>query len=188
MVPDPIAIFMALPPVIIASAIVFWMHKSNEQEREAMRRRGLEVDEAKQSTFSYKNWILAGLVAFVFLSAGAPKLGTTQEVLQSFEEWGYPQWMLYAVGAIEYFGGIFLMLPWATFWSAIALSVVMLGAIFTHIATGAAAWAVVPTLMLAALAFLAYRRRPSFLGGPVEYREIWNNDESGANGERTASA
>ena len=79
------------------------------------------------------NWVVAGLLAFMFAGAGIGKFAMGEAVVQQFAAWGYPAWFVYVVGIGEILLaavilvpktrrlGIFLTWGWA------------LGAILTHV-------------------------------------------------------
>lgn len=87
-------------------------------------------------------WIVAGLLAAMFLLAGVMKVATPKEKLESTimvwsKGWSRPQ--LQALGAVEILGAIGLILPRAlniapvlTPLAAIGCAIVMIGAAITH--------------------------------------------------------
>jgi uncharacterized membrane protein YphA (DoxX/SURF4 family) len=81
---------------------------------------------------------LAGLALSVvlslgFLSSGLPKLMNAEVPAIEFAVWGYPQWMLYGVGFLEVLGAVCIWhRPWAP-WGFGMLSVVVAGALLTHL-------------------------------------------------------
>lgn len=106
-------------------------------------------------------WGLSILMALVYIMAGVPKLGTIEFMHTRFTEvWGYPAWFEYLIGALEFVGGIFLLIPATAFYAASGLAVIMLGAMYTHLALGEAAFVVIPATCLLVLLYIAYQRRP----------------------------
>ena len=73
------------------------------------------------------------LLSLIFVLSGGAKLAGLEFEIQAFERWGYALWFMYAIGLAEVSGGLAL---WWTRWSALAsagLSMVMVGAVGTHI-------------------------------------------------------
>ncbi|WP_323793046.1 DoxX family protein [Nocardioides sp.] len=88
-------------------------------------------------------WILSGLLALVFVAAGAMKLATPRAKLLENPQMGWaddfsaPQ--IQAIGAIEVLGGIGVILPWLldvlpvlTPLAALGLAATMVGAMIQH--------------------------------------------------------
>ena len=65
--------------------------------------------------------------------AGSGKFDNTSTIAASFSEWGYPLWFMYLVGVCEISGGILLIIPKTRRLGVFVLSIVMLGAIITHL-------------------------------------------------------
>lgn len=87
-------------------------------------------------------WIVAGLLALVFLAAGAMKLSQPREKLAASMGWvdGVSAPLVKAIGGLEVLGALGLILPAATGiapiltpLAAVGLAVVMVGAIATHL-------------------------------------------------------
>jgi uncharacterized membrane protein YphA (DoxX/SURF4 family) len=86
-------------------------------------------------------WIVAGLLAAMFLLAGAMKIARPKEKLLGMmawaKTWSEPQ--LKALGAVEVLGAIGVILPRAlniapvlTPIAAVGLAIIMIGAVITH--------------------------------------------------------
>ena len=113
-------------------------------------------------------WIVAGLLAVAFLAAGLMKLSTPHEKLAERMAWvnDYTAGQVKAIGAVEVLGAIGLILPAVTGiapilvpLAAAGLAVVMVLAAVMHLRRGDGAAAVVPNVVLFALAvFVAWGR------------------------------
>jgi uncharacterized membrane protein len=113
-------------------------------------------------------WIVAGLLALAFLAAGLMKLSTPKEKLAERMAWvnDYSAGQVKAIGAVEVLGAIGLILPAVTGiapvlvpLAAAGLAIVMVLAAIMHLRRGDGAAAVVPTIVLFALAvFVAWGR------------------------------
>ena len=76
-------------------------------------------------------------LSLLFLFSGATKLAGMAFQLEDFAGWGFPAWwFLYAVGGAEVVGAALLFSSKTRVGGAIFLSVMMLGAISTHLRVG----------------------------------------------------
>lgn len=109
-------------------------------------------------------WVLTIVTALFFLFAqGLAKLMAMDMAVAAWENWGYPTWMMYAVGAVEVVGAVLLLFRRTAFYAAVALLAIMPGAVVTHIL--AAEWAIIalPVVTGAILATIAWMQRPAWL-------------------------
>lgn len=93
-------------------------------------------------------WIIAGLLALVYMAAGGMKVAQPPAKLAaSGLAWAgdFPVWTVKMIGLVEVIGGIGLLLPTLTGIAAVlspiaavGLAVVQLGAIITHLVRGEA--------------------------------------------------
>ncbi len=106
-------------------------------------------------------WLLLGVLAFFYGMAAVAKL--TGQMDHAFTEWwGYPAWLATVIGGVELLGAIGLLVPKATRWAVYGLSLVMLGAIYTHVAAGEGMQVMRPIAFVAVLwTALFLRRRAS---------------------------
>jgi putative oxidoreductase len=85
-------------------------------------------------------WVLAVLLTLGFLAAATGKL--TGAATQTFARWGYPAWFA---------GGIGLLIPRTTRYAVAGLTVIMFGAIYTHLANHEGLQVLRPVIFLALL-------------------------------------
>jgi uncharacterized membrane protein YphA (DoxX/SURF4 family) len=78
-------------------------------------------------------WVLASLLALGYLAAAIGKL--TGAATQTFAHWGYPAWFATLIGMFELAGAIGLLIPKTTRYAVLGLTVIMCGAIYTHLAS-----------------------------------------------------
>jgi putative oxidoreductase len=110
-------------------------------------------------------WILTLLLAVVMIGPGTDKFrGNTWE--RMFRQWGYPDGFYLVIGAIEVVGGIALLIPRLASYSAIVLSMVMVGAAATQLLRGGrnGVGEFVFASLLAAIAWIRWRDRLQFRG------------------------
>jgi uncharacterized membrane protein YphA (DoxX/SURF4 family) len=103
-------------------------------------------------------WTLKVVLAAVFLLVGIQKLLAGTAWVQLFAMAGYPEWFRTVVGAIETAGGVALLIPGLAAYAAIALAVVMFGATFTQLVSGAGWDALASLALLVALVVVARLR------------------------------
>lgn len=103
-------------------------------------------------------WTLKVVLAAVFLLVGIQKLLAGTAWVQLFAMAGYPEWFRTVVGTIETVGGVALLIPALAAYAAIALAVVMFGATFTQLVSGAGWDALASLALLVALVVVARLR------------------------------
>lgn len=112
-------------------------------------------------------WIVAGLLALVFLAAGLMKLTQPKEKLQENQPWveDFSAGTVRLIGALEILGAIGLVLPAAldiapilTPIAATGLAITMVGAAIVHLRRKEMTNVVVNVVLLALLAFVAIER------------------------------
>lgn len=109
-------------------------------------------------------YIVLGLM---FLMAGGSKLAGQDPHPANFANWGYPDVMMYVVGAWEVAFAILLFVPKTRFYGAALLLGNMVGAAITHV-TAAEYSAIGMNVVLGALAFLvAWLTLPSVVAGKL---------------------
>lgn len=108
-------------------------------------------------------WILFILLGILYGMAALGKLsGAAAEM---FTGWGYPAWFMLSIGVLEGIGAIGLLIPATTRWAVYGLTVVMIGALYTHVAHGEG-WAVLrPLIFLAVLWTALWLRRSTAQSG-----------------------
>ncbi len=104
-------------------------------------------------------WILQILAAAAFLMAGGSKLAGAPMMVAVFEKVGAGQWFRYLTGFLEVVGAIGLFLPRYSFYAALLLAAVMVGAIITHL-TILGGSPVAPIVLLLLVSTIAWLRRP----------------------------
>lgn len=113
-------------------------------------------------------WIIAGVLAAVFLAAGVMKLTQTREKLaESGMAWAgdFSPGAVKAIGALEVLGAVGLILPAAVdisptlvAWAALGLTLVMLGASVVHLRRKESQMVPINLVLLALAAFVAWGR------------------------------
>lgn len=78
-------------------------------------------------------WVLETIAAVAFLAAGGSKLIGAEKMVTLFTEIGFGQWLRYLTGSLEIMGAFLIMLPRTSFWGAVLLACIMVGAILTHL-------------------------------------------------------
>lgn len=101
-------------------------------------------------------WVFSGLLAALFMIAGIAKFFGAMN--DEFRGWGYTLEFATIVGIIEVLAGIGLLFKRAAGWSALALMVIMLGAIWTHATHAEYAMLALPIVVFLLLGFVAWGR------------------------------
>ena len=78
---------------------------------------------------------MQGIVIAVFLFEGITKLTSVEFQVAGFIRWGYPAWLRYLIGVCELLGAVGMMTRLRN-WAAAGLTIILLGAIYTHISRG----------------------------------------------------
>lgn len=101
-------------------------------------------------------WLIGGLLTALFLFAGGMKLSGRPEVIENFTRYGHGDAFRLFIGASEISGAIGLWIPRLSFWAALGLIAIMLGAIYTHVTNGENMFG--PLIAALLLAFVAWAR------------------------------
>ena len=108
-------------------------------------------------------WVVCGLLALQYLFAGATKLFGTAQAVEGFHHAGFSDGFRIFIGAAETSGALGLLAPRLRFWASIGLSLVMLGALHTHVRAGDSVGKMMPAgislVLLIAMAIVSRPRR-----------------------------
>lgn len=104
-------------------------------------------------------WIFTVLIALAFIAAAAGKLRGS--AISMFAHWGYPAWFATVIGVLELLGAIGLLIPKTLRFAIIGLTVIMFGAVYTHLANNEGIQVLRPAIFLAVLWAIYWLR-----GGP----------------------
>ena len=107
-------------------------------------------------------WALTVILAAFFLVAGGLKLRGVPSQVDNFAHWGYAEWFLHVIGAVEAAGAMGLLVPRLAGFAAMLLGGTMLGAALTHLVHHEMKAVPIPLVLLGLLAVVGYARR-----GPV---------------------
>jgi uncharacterized membrane protein YphA (DoxX/SURF4 family) len=107
-------------------------------------------------------WMLSVLTALAFIVAGGSKVAGVPAMVALFDKVGVGQWFRYFTGVVELTAGIGLLIPRYAFYAALALVVVMVGAIIAQL-TVLAGSPVAPLVLLIFNGIIAYLRKPARL-------------------------
>jgi uncharacterized membrane protein YphA (DoxX/SURF4 family) len=106
-------------------------------------------------------WITQGLLAAIFLATGTIKLSRPRAKMAA----GFMTWaadvtdvQFRAIGALEVFGALGLLVPPLAPLAAFGLALTMLGAIVTHVRLGETDRLAVPAILLALALWVAVER------------------------------
>jgi putative oxidoreductase len=108
-------------------------------------------------------WVLQALLALAFLGAASGKLLGKPEMVALFEAVGAGQWFRYVTGLMELTGALLIVVPRTRFFGAALLSVVMVGAVLTHLFILHTA-PTAPAVLLILAGVVAWARRADVTG------------------------
>jgi putative oxidoreductase len=94
-------------------------------------------------------WALSVILALAFLASAVAKL--TGVATPMFAHWGYPPWFAKLIGVLELAGAVGLLIPKATRYAILGLTVLMLGAGYTHLTNQEGIQVLRPVIFLAVL-------------------------------------
>lgn len=103
-------------------------------------------------------WTASILVAAMFLITGSFGLLMPAKIHEGFVHYGYPAWFGTFIVACEFLGGIGVLVPRVAALAATGLSVIMIGAFFTHIVHHEYLYTIGPLLLLGLLFVILYLR------------------------------
>lgn len=78
-------------------------------------------------------WVVSVLLALEYAFAGITKLIGQAEAVEGFRHAGFSDGFRLFIGAAEAAGAIGLLVPRLRFWAALGLSIIMIGALVTHV-------------------------------------------------------
>lgn len=103
-------------------------------------------------------WVVRGLLALAFASAGGAKLYGVPMLVDEFQHMGLGQWFRYFTGTLELLGAVLILAPSLAAFGAVLLICIMIGATLMHLFV--IGGSPVPALVLLALsAIVAYAKR-----------------------------
>ena len=162
----PVALFVAIPIVLLTLSFVYFLRASSVTREQRKIVAGVERGAvAKARYIGY--WTTSIVLAIVFIIAGLPKVVDMSELFHRFSDWGYSEEFLTFIGGTELIAGILLLVPKTSLYAASYLSIIMAGAIYTHLAFDPLPWVFLPAVVLAFLSFIIYedlhkKDRPTF--------------------------
>lgn len=104
-------------------------------------------------------WVVSAAVAAIFFGAGGSKLGSGVQAVETFARFGYPDSFRPIVALLELGGAVALLVPKTALYGVIGLGLVMVGAVYSHLSIEEWPQAIVPLLLLLALAWIGLSRR-----------------------------
>ncbi len=121
----------------------------------------------------YALWVAQVLLALAFLSAGAMKLISPDEILTAW--YPFPAMFIRFIGVCELLGAVGLILPGLlrirqglTPLAAAGLAIIMAGATVTTLAVGGGASALMPMVLGLLAVFVAYGRMRQSVSAPSQ--------------------
>ena len=109
-------------------------------------------------------WLISALLALVFLGGGLVKLRGGEDVVAAFQHFGLPPGLATFIGLCEAAGAIGLFLPRLAPVAAGGLSIIMIGAVVSHLRADPLSAAIPALIILLLCLTLAWTRRGELTG------------------------
>ena len=103
-------------------------------------------------------WVLSILLAALFIFSASPKLLTPDKVGPMFVHYGYAAWFATFIGCCEVLGAIGLLVPRVAGLAAACLSIIMVGAAYTHFSHQEYGHGCIPVVLFVLLVWISYTR------------------------------
>jgi putative oxidoreductase len=103
-------------------------------------------------------WVVSVLLAAMFVFSGVFKLLKPAEAKAGFVHYGYAAWFAIFIGVCELLGGLGLLIPRLAALAAAGLSVIMIGAVYTHFSHREYQHGMIPLVLLVLLIGAGYVR------------------------------
>jgi uncharacterized membrane protein YphA (DoxX/SURF4 family) len=109
-------------------------------------------------------WITTGLAAFAMLAGGVGDVLAPPEVIAILESLGYPAYAAQLIGVGKILGGVIILapkLPRLKEWAYAGMAIDLIGATWSHAASGHAAMDIITPLIVLAIAMGSWYLRPA---------------------------
>ena len=110
-------------------------------------------------------WIVQALLAVIFALQGVVLISPPEPMKVIFDALPFSRGFMVAIGVLDVLGAVGLILPWAlkiqprlTPLAAAGLTIIMIGAVMTHLMRGEIAQAIPALIIMVLAAFVAYAR------------------------------
>jgi hypothetical protein len=160
---DIIALFVAIPVVVLTITFIVVLYEPTTADPEHIQR----GDAASVLGIHTRlQWLLTIGLSVLFIltgvhiATGIPEVEAIEAVLSRFGAWGYTEDFRFFIGFTEMLAAILLIPRQTAAWTAGYLSIIMGGSIYTHLAYGSWALALIPLLCLVGLVYLGVSRSP----------------------------
>jgi uncharacterized membrane protein YphA (DoxX/SURF4 family) len=98
------------------------------------------------------SWILRVLIALGFLLASVGKLTNNPQVIEMFENWGFPGGFHFLIGILELTLVVLVLIPKTLKIAIIGIGIILIGAIGTHLVNDPLIQLIRPIIFLVLLA------------------------------------
>lgn len=118
---------------------------------------------------------LAVFLGLFYLGVGAAQIFGAPFFVERFRAWGYGDGFRLFIGLLQMMGGVLLLFRRSASFAAIALSLLMLGAVYTHLFLGVPVRALIPVAALAGLGRVAVVRWTDLVDGMERLTERYRS-------------
>ena len=128
-------------------------------------------------------WVVRGLLALAFASAGGAKLYGVPMLVEEFQHIGLGQWFRYFTGSLELLGAFLILVPSLAAFGGVLLICIMIGATITHVFV--IGGSPVPALVLLTLsAIVAFAKRGQIFAVLDTVDDILHGEKAGPASQR----
>lgn len=113
-------------------------------------------------------WFLTILLTLAFVASAISKL--IGIATQMFIHWGYPAWFATVIGGLELLGAIGILIQRLSLYATLVLTVIMLGAAYTHLANHEGLQVLRPIIFIAVLWLSWWLRLDAARASAARYR------------------
>jgi uncharacterized membrane protein YphA (DoxX/SURF4 family) len=113
-------------------------------------------------------------LALLFLVEGGTKLFLDAKTVATFHKWGYPAWLVFAVGLLEFPGAALIVIPRLALLGTALMAVDMVGAIVTGVVQGIVPIILFSACILLLVVLVGWTRRKRFIWWPLLQHRFLN--------------
>lgn len=105
-------------------------------------------------------WVISALLSISFVFAGYQKVPPGTGMIKRFEAWGYNADFALLIGVLEVLAGLLVLFPKVASYGGLLITMLMGGAIFTHLNTGigSALFAIIYLVMALVLIYIRFKQ------------------------------
>lgn len=112
----------------------------------------------------YLTWAGMSFVSLIMLMGGSVKLMGNPMALESFSKLGLPGWFAIFIGVSEVAGALGIWIRRTSFWAALGIGIIMVGALYYHVTFPPLSAGVPAAFVLVICGYIISRRGTGVIG------------------------